>query len=470
MIRGLHYHERGQDDLFACLQGTARVVVLDRETGETFTEDIGDENPVAIYIPGIHAHGFEALTDLPLLLPRDRGVRPLGSRRARDRVERPARRAPVEHAVADPLAAGPRRRVDQHGVMVDARGRGAGGKRRVVITGAGGQLGRALTETFAGDELVALSHEDWDVALPPPPLEAPDLVLHAGRVDERRRRRGRSAGRGGRQRRRDAERGVARGAARLLLDRLRLRRDEAHAVRRVRRAEPALRVRPDEAARRGGGRRARVDRALVVALRPDRAQLRAHDAAPRRRARRGRRRGRPARLADVRRAPRRGDALDRRAARSASTTSRRRATARGPTSRRRSSRRPGSRRACAGSPPQELGRPAPRPAYSVLRSEKPETPRSAELAGRAPRVPGANWLTTASSPPGSSTRRSTRVWDVVYAIERWPNVVAGRAERDRAAPRGRRRRGHDLPPRLALEDPVRGALRRHGRRGADGRT
>jgi dTDP-4-dehydrorhamnose 3,5-epimerase len=63
VIRGLHYHERGQDDLFACLQGTARVVVLDRETGETFTEDIGEDNPVAIYVPGIHAHGFEALTD-----------------------------------------------------------------------------------------------------------------------------------------------------------------------------------------------------------------------------------------------------------------------------------------------------------------------------------------------------------------------------------------------------------------------
>jgi dTDP-4-dehydrorhamnose 3,5-epimerase len=64
VIRGLHYHLRGQDDLFACLQGTARVVVLDRETGETFCEDIGDENPVAVYVPGNHAHGFEALTDL----------------------------------------------------------------------------------------------------------------------------------------------------------------------------------------------------------------------------------------------------------------------------------------------------------------------------------------------------------------------------------------------------------------------
>jgi dTDP-4-dehydrorhamnose 3,5-epimerase len=63
VIRGLHYHVRGQDDLFACVQGMVRVVVLDRETGETFTEDIGDENPVAIYIPGTRAHGYEALTD-----------------------------------------------------------------------------------------------------------------------------------------------------------------------------------------------------------------------------------------------------------------------------------------------------------------------------------------------------------------------------------------------------------------------
>ena len=64
VIRGLHYHSRGQDDLFACLRGTARVVILDRETGETFVEDIGEDNPVALYVPGHHAHGFEALTDI----------------------------------------------------------------------------------------------------------------------------------------------------------------------------------------------------------------------------------------------------------------------------------------------------------------------------------------------------------------------------------------------------------------------
>jgi dTDP-4-dehydrorhamnose 3,5-epimerase len=63
VIRGLHFHERGQDDVFVCLAGTVRVVVLDRNTGETFTEDIGDDNPVAIYVPGTYAHGYEALTD-----------------------------------------------------------------------------------------------------------------------------------------------------------------------------------------------------------------------------------------------------------------------------------------------------------------------------------------------------------------------------------------------------------------------
>ena len=66
----------------------------------------------------------------------------------------------MEHEVADPLAAGPRR--------------------RVLITGAGGQLGTALAEAFAGDEVTALTRAEWDVAAGPPPLaEPPDLVLHA---------------------------------------------------------------------------------------------------------------------------------------------------------------------------------------------------------------------------------------------------------------------------------------------------
>ena len=52
VIRGLHFHEREQDDLFACLTGTARVVVLDRAAGEVFTEDIGEEIRLASTYPG----------------------------------------------------------------------------------------------------------------------------------------------------------------------------------------------------------------------------------------------------------------------------------------------------------------------------------------------------------------------------------------------------------------------------------
>jgi len=65
----------------------------------------------------------------------------------------------VEHAEPDPL--GPRRR-------------------RLLVTGAGGQLGTALRRAFADEDVVALTHADWDVALPPPAGLAPvDLVLHA---------------------------------------------------------------------------------------------------------------------------------------------------------------------------------------------------------------------------------------------------------------------------------------------------
>jgi dTDP-4-dehydrorhamnose reductase len=51
------------------------------------------------------------------------------------------------------------------------------GTRHVVVTGAGGQLGAALVEAFPGAR--GLAHADWDVTLPPPPLGDVDLVLHA---------------------------------------------------------------------------------------------------------------------------------------------------------------------------------------------------------------------------------------------------------------------------------------------------
>ena len=65
-IRALHYHER-QDDLFVCLQGKARVVALDRDSGEAFAEDIGEDGFAGVYVPGNLAHGFEALTDVLML-------------------------------------------------------------------------------------------------------------------------------------------------------------------------------------------------------------------------------------------------------------------------------------------------------------------------------------------------------------------------------------------------------------------
>lgn len=58
----------------------------------------------------------------------------------------------------------------------------AGRGRLVLITGARGQLGRALEAAFAGDEVVALGHEDWDVTYPPSDTLSQadfDLVLHA---------------------------------------------------------------------------------------------------------------------------------------------------------------------------------------------------------------------------------------------------------------------------------------------------
>jgi dTDP-4-dehydrorhamnose reductase len=51
----------------------------------------------------------------------------------------------------------------------------------ILVTGAGGQLGRAFQATFADHDVVALGHDDWDVTYPPNDTvagRAYDLVLH----------------------------------------------------------------------------------------------------------------------------------------------------------------------------------------------------------------------------------------------------------------------------------------------------
>jgi dTDP-4-dehydrorhamnose reductase len=63
----------------------------------------------------------------------------------------------VENDIADPVRTGP--------------------ERRVVVTGAGGQLGRALAEAFPG--ATTLSRAEWDVREPYPLDGTPSLVLHA---------------------------------------------------------------------------------------------------------------------------------------------------------------------------------------------------------------------------------------------------------------------------------------------------
>jgi dTDP-4-dehydrorhamnose reductase len=64
----------------------------------------------------------------------------------------------VEHHDPDPLAA----------------------RRRVLITGAGGQLGHSLAHAFADDDVLALDRRGWDVTGDRPSLPwQPELVLHA---------------------------------------------------------------------------------------------------------------------------------------------------------------------------------------------------------------------------------------------------------------------------------------------------
>ena len=180
----------------------------------------------------------------------------------------------------------------------------AGRRRRVLITGAGGQLGRALQDVFADDDLVALAARAGTSAIrqvtscykasstsscirPPGPTWTGRRLIRRPRrrsTWEERRMPPRSAPPWWRS----------------------PPITSSTVARASRTSNPtgqsALRVRPQQAAWRGRGRPGRPDRAELVALRADRKQLRADDAPARRAARRGRRGRRPARFSDVRRA------------------------------------------------------------------------------------------------------------------------------------------------------------------------
>jgi dTDP-4-dehydrorhamnose reductase len=71
-------------------------------------------------------------------------------------VGRPSRTRPLEHPIADPVAQG---------------------RTRVVITGAGGQLGSALAEAFP--EADARDRASFDIEDPPELGYRPELILHA---------------------------------------------------------------------------------------------------------------------------------------------------------------------------------------------------------------------------------------------------------------------------------------------------
>ena len=118
-----------------------------RDAASAFSEDIGDDNPVAIYVPGPPRPRLRGAHRLPLLLPRHRGVRRRRPRRARHPLGRPARRRPLEHEIAASLGAGQRPRRPDH------RRRRAARPRAGRAVPGGGRRSRARR---------------WDVRFPPP--------------------------------------------------------------------------------------------------------------------------------------------------------------------------------------------------------------------------------------------------------------------------------------------------------------
>ena len=270
---------------------------------------------------------------------------------------------------------------------------------------------------------------------------------------------------------------------------LRIRRSQGSAVRRVRQPEPSVGIRQDQAARRSRGRGRGLGGAELLALRPDRTQLRPHHAPPRRRARRGRGRRRPARLPHLRRASGGSHTRARRCRlrRSASGTSRRRATAPGPTSQRRSSRTAGLDCRVKRITTAEFGARAPAAAgldpaqreggtgATALARGPRRVPRPAragrvasEASGTAPGprvslVPEGGRLTAGERLPCPDARARHR-WSRIHRLALRAPARGGRRRRRR--PRQAHLRGQSREPRRGRPRVRPGRHRRPGRGGA----
>ncbi len=200
-------------------------------TGETFTEDIGEENPVAVYIPGHNAHGFEALTDILFCYHVTVEYDPAHPDEQTLSWNDPR----VAHLWSSSTRSSPRGTPPSnpdHGRRRPARPRARAGVR-------GRGRGRGDPCRLGRDRSCALRSRGPG-ARPRP--------AH-GSLDRRGRCGSRPTGRGRGERGGDGERRGPGRTARDLLDRLRLRRREGRAVRRVRSGPPRVRVRPHEAPR-----------------------------------------------------------------------------------------------------------------------------------------------------------------------------------------------------------------------------
>ena len=244
VIRALHYHERGQDDLSSACRGwcasscsTARPARCSRRTSATTTRSRSTS-------PGTYAHGYEALTDCLFCYF-----------------------VTEEYDAADP---------DEHGVpWNDPRVAHLWSTQTPILSAR--DLRRRSSPARAASSATrcsrrfprraALTRADWDVTFPPPPGLDADLVLHTaawtnvdGAEDDPQSAAAVNVG------------GVQHAAelgAPLVVWSSDYVFDGQKRTPYVESDTPAplSRVRPHEAARRGGRRRAGVDRAQLVALR-----------------------------------------------------------------------------------------------------------------------------------------------------------------------------------------------------------